>query len=124
MAATITQIIDAATGPAWPIEYSNRPSINTPGDGDLHGVNLNDKGNGKGLDIAISSVAITLILIFVSLRCYVRVFMMRRFFLDDSEWFDIYGTLGTPLTLVQLLCASQPSLPLVSARVLLLVRDA
>jgi hypothetical protein len=105
MEATIRQIIYALTGPASPADYQSRPSINTPGAGDLQGANLSDKRSEKGLAIAINSVAMSLILIFVLLRCYVRVFMMRRFFLDDSEWFDTDVTIGMPLTLIQLLCA-------------------
>lgn len=121
MEATIIQIIDAFTVPASPVEYQHRPSINIPGDGDLQGANTSDKRSQKGLDIAISSVAMSLIAIVVLLRCYVRVFMMRRFFLDDSEWFEIDVTMVMPLTLAQLLYVSQPSLLLVPAHVHFLV---
>ncbi|RKU47651.1 hypothetical protein DL546_008841 [Coniochaeta pulveracea] len=84
MAASIVQIIDAFMAGTSPIEHQNRPAINTPSPDDVQGANRNDKRSEKGLDIAVNSVAMSLIVVFVLLRCYVRVFMMRRFFLDDT----------------------------------------
>lgn len=102
MAASIVQIIDAFMAGTSPIEHQNRPAINTPSPDDVQGANRNDKRSEKGLDIAVNSVAMSLIVVFVLLRCYVRVFMMRRFFLDDSEYFfHVCYWWMTPLTLVQ-----------------------